>query len=471
MQAGQPRRDIAIWQKITVYPGHVQLRTYEPTDLEDAGFTYEYLTPGNLALPSAKVVDGVLAPDAQAFKALVVRANDSMTVDGVAKLVEFAQAGLPIVLAGGVPETYVGTYSPIALRASQRSLRSITSLPNVHVTDSYLVGATLDEIGIHPRTGIRSASPSNATLFTDWRHDPETDTDYVFVYNDAMYIPQGQGSAEATIKFETAGVPYEYNAWTGEQMPVLAYNVTENSTIIPLKLAGNQSTIFAFECADSGVKAAVHLNELGSSVVGYQYADNGSLVIKIAGSSSRIGSYSSNSSNATILGNWNLVVEHWEPTDDLYNITATHKYNTTHTLPSLVSWQQIPGLANVSGRGYYSTSFQWDGSADGAILDFGWIYHTLRVSLNGKALPPLDVTAAKADVGKLLVAGENTVEAVVATPLGNVLLPIWDQLQTSGEGPGSPDSSTVPPPRGDYGLQANVMLIPYTEDVVGGADT
>jgi hypothetical protein len=34
---------------------------------------------------------------------MVVRANDSLTIAGVAKLVEFAHAGLPIIFSGGIP--------------------------------------------------------------------------------------------------------------------------------------------------------------------------------------------------------------------------------------------------------------------------------------------------------------------------------------------------------------------------------
>ncbi|KAK3641571.1 hypothetical protein LTR56_011172 [Elasticomyces elasticus] len=438
LQAGVPQLDIAFWQKVTTYPGHIQLRTYEPTDLEDSGFTYEYLSPDNFALAAAKVVGGVLAPDAQAFQTLVVRANDSLTVDGVGRLVEFAHAGLPIVLAGGVPSSYIDTYSYNAMdiRKSKKNLQGITTLPNVHVTDDYHVAATLASLGIRARTQIVSTSPTNATIFTTWRHDNTTDIDYIYLYNDAMYIPQGQGAADVTIDFQSTGAPYEYNAWTGEQKP---------------------STIIAFHCA--GATAHVpHVEEMPQDVVGYSYNDNSSLVVMHAHSS------------RLALSNWTLIAEHWDPPADLYNISAgATKHNTTHHLPQLISWQQIPGLQNVSGRGYYSTTFDWppNTTASGAILDFGWVYHTLRATLNGHPLPPLDVTAPRIDVGAWLVPGVNELEAVVATPLGNVLIPIWYQLQTSGEGPGSADASTVPPPVGQYGLQAEVMLTSYREEIVG----
>jgi len=466
-QAGVPKMDVAFWQKVTTYPGHVQLRTYQPADLEEMGYTYEYLSPNNFDLPSAEVVNGVLAPDAQAFKTLVVRANDSLTVDGVSKLVEFAQAGLPIILAGGVPQPYVGTYNPMELRKSQRSLREAAALPNVHVTDDYSVASTIASLGIRPRTQITSIAPANATWFTNWRNDKNASVDYVFVYNDAMHIPQGHGSSTATIDFQSVGVPYEYDTWTGEQKPILAYNTTANSTIVPLQLAGNQSMVIAFRSAGTAENVS-HLSQLESGIVGYCYAD-GCLTLQVASSSGKPSSYNTSAlAAAEALSNWTLIVEHWDPPANLYNITGgAYKHNTTHYLPELVSWQNITGLQNVSGRGYYSTTLTWPPASsqqpDGAILDFGWVYHTLQVSLNGYELPPLDVTSPKADIKPWLLAGENKLEAVVSTPLGNVLIPIWYQLQTSGEGPGSPDASTVPPPVGNYGLQADVTLTPYME--------
>ncbi|KAK5108481.1 hypothetical protein LTR62_008299 [Meristemomyces frigidus] len=435
MQSGVPQVDIAIWQKVTDYPGHVQLPTYAPTDLEAAGYTYEYLTPENFALAAAKVVNGIFAPNAQAFGALVARANDSLTVPGVEKLIEYAEQGLPTILAGGVPSTYIDTYdyTAIAQREVQKRLQNATTLPNVHVTTSYLVADTLSLIGIQPRTSIVSTTPQKAILYTAWRHDAVTNIDYVYVYNDAMYSPQGQGTVEAVLQIKSTGIPYEMNAWTGGEKRYESYNATANGTLISVKLAGNQSTIFAFHCAEDQ---------------------------KDEYSAARTTTFE----QPYTLENWTLVVEHWDPPGDLYNITAgAEKHNTTHYLPSLVSWQLIPGLQKVSGRGYYSTTFPWscDDTTTGTILDFGWIYHTLKAVLNGHALPPLDVTAPRVDVRPYLVEGQNKLEVVVATPLGNVLIPIWDQLQTSGEGPGSADSSTVAPPRGDYGLQSAITLTRY----------
>jgi hypothetical protein len=480
-QTGIPRMDIAIWQKMTVYPGHIEARTYEPTDLEEKGYSYEYISPDNLQLPAAKVINGILAPDAQAFKVFVVRANDSLTLDGVTKLIEFANAGLQIVLAGGVPSTVLGTLPPIVLRQVQRDLAAMASLQNVHVTDSYLVASTIASLSIQPLTKIST----NASWYTYWRSDPVTNIDYVFVYNDAMYSPPGEGASEGAIEFQSTKRPYIYNTWTGDKKPVLSYTTTNISTTIPFNLAGNQSIVVAFLPPSGEVtNRSTRLTSASDGILDVTLT-NGSLSLKVSGNATYSTStgftktVSAPLSSPIVLSNWTLVVEHWEPPDDLYNYTSgAVKYNTTHHLPSLVPWIEIPGLQNVSGRGYYFTTFAWPPPSfnstlapDGAFVSFGPIYHTLRASINGHSLPPLDVTDAQANIGPYLVKGVNKVEAVVATPLGNVLRPIWFQLMSSGESPGSADAGPgkgfVEPPQGAYGLIADVIMTPYWEVEVG----
>jgi hypothetical protein len=444
-----------------------------------AGYSYQYVSPDNLELPKATVQDKVLASDAQAFKAMVVRANDSLTIPGVKKLVEFAHAGLPIVFSGGIPQSYLGTNQKAALLEAQQSLNQTATLTNVHVTDSYDgLASTLSEIGIKPATSITTTG----SWYTQQRSDPTTGVVYYYVYNDAMTSPQGQGTSNGTIIFDSVGTPYELDAWIGEQRPVLTYTQSESATSIPIRLAGNQSTIIAFypDSPNKLERTVVHLTYHSDAIIGANRLNNGSIALKV-GPSSEVPTYTlSNDKTETLnsvaitpitISNWTLIAEHWDPPSDLFDIEGgSVKHNTTHTLPNLISWQQISGLQNVSGRGYYSASFQWppmessgmnSGSPDGAIVDFGFIVHTLRVSINGHLLPPLDVTVAKTDISHLLVNGTNKVEAVVATPLGNILRTIWDQLQTSGESAADPSGGGPAPPVANYGLLQDVIVTPY----------
>jgi hypothetical protein len=167
------------------------------------------------------------------------------------------------------------------------------------------------------------------------------------------------------------------------------------------------------------------------------------------------------------------VVESWTPPSDIYNIAAgPQRTNSSYQLSTLVPWKEVSlKLANVSGIGYYSTSFRWppvtnaDDSVSGAVIDLGSISHTARVTVNGQILPPVDLTWAKHDVGSLLKQGENTVEVVVSTPLGNVLRHYWDELETSGK----LATATIPavPDEAAYGLLSPVKIVPYRKDQVG----
>lgn len=435
--------DIAFYMYITTFPNIV--RNYLPTDLEEAGYAYEYLSPNNFDLPQAYVSNGVLAPDAQEFKALVVRANDSMTVPGAQKIAEFANSGLPIIFSGGIP-TYLASYNSSGVAYVTQMLNNLTSLPNVHVVPYDGLADTIASLGITPLTNVSA----NNTWYTYWRQTD--DYNYVFVYNDAdsqNTTGLGNGYSEGTVEFASLGTPYFLDAWSGEEVPILNYTQTSNTTTIPFQLAGNQSVIVAFALGSSNASAGS--NSSAATNILYNVTDPSQY-------------YPPSSANTLIdLTNWTLIVEHWDPPANLSNIvpSATVKYNTTHQLPSgLVSWQEISGLQNTSGRGYYNTTFNWPASsaADGAIIDFGAIVHTLRASVNGFVLPPKDATWARGDISEYVVPGENIVEAVATTTLFNVIRPIWGELTSGANG-------TSVPPNGpqDYGLISPVKVIPYSK--------
>ncbi|KAF2096025.1 hypothetical protein NA57DRAFT_67641 [Rhizodiscina lignyota] len=472
-QSGIPKLDVALYMKITNFPSIV--RNYQPTDLEKAGYGYEYLSPDNFNLPEAYVSKGILAPERQAFKALVVRANDSMTPNGVQQLAEYAHAGLPILFSGGFP-TYLLTAETVQDNLISDVLRPLASLPNVHVIPYEGLAASLASIGVTPLTKLSA----NTTWYTYWRRDDLKGMDYVFVYNDGGNLGLGNGYSEGTVQFDSTGVPYTFDAWTGEQKPILNYSQTDTSTTIFFQLAGNQSTIVAFAdspLSDSPVPTT-HATSADAGILGLSSADGKLVAIAGPGSSSmsvttsegKVHSVAGAAQSTLALSNWTLVAESWTPSSDIFDIEKTSKTNTTHHLDTLTSWQNINGLQNVSGLGYYSTSFTWSAgssysnssSSTGAFIDFGAIVHTIRVTINGHTLPPLDLNWAKADVSQYLIEGENTVEAVVSTPLLNVLRVYWDKLLSSGAPPPTP-----PAPAQDYGLIQPVRIIPYRATVLG----
>lgn len=252
---------------------------------------------------------------------------------------------------------------------------------------------------------------------------------------------------------------------------------------------GNQTIIIGFQPQDSSSRSRPHITHASGSLTPLAWSSSNyphhSVVAN--GGSGSCTLHLSNGSSVTLpasvapitLSNWTLTIESWTAPADLYDVEGTVKTSTTYTLSSLVPWSRIPSynLTNVSGRGYYSTTFSWPPSPSsssptpsGATIDFGPVVHTLRVFVNGVQLPPLDVTAAKADLSGYLRRGENTVEAVVATPLGNVLRPIWRDIRTYGanlydSALGQAISQLagldLAPPVAEYGLVRDVVVEPY----------
>jgi hypothetical protein len=304
---------------------------------------------------------------------------------------------------------------------------------------------------------------ANATWYTQWREDSTTRTAYIFVYNSGAY-------STGSISFSSTRIPYFYNAWTGEQIPVLQYVVASGRTTIPVQLAPDQTIIIAFltTAIDTSPAPEIYVTATPLSVLGFSYTTSTGLVAKIPYSNTTTTIVTSDSvshviaaqniGNSFSLANWTLVAESWASPENVADLTTVaSKTNSTYFLPVLQSWPLITGLSDVSGVGYYNTTFAWANDSIGAIIDFGRVVHTLRVKVNGVALPILDLAHAKADISAYLVKGTNTVEATVATTLYNALVPIWYKMETAGAGP------VVPPISGpqEAGLVGTVTITPY----------
>lgn len=146
------------------------------------------------------------------------------------------------------------------------------------------------------------------------------------------------------------------------------------------------------------------------------------------------------------------------------------KRNTTHHLRELASWDKIPELVNVSGVGYYNTTFSWPPtngrvrsgvSTLGAYLNVGRVTHALKIIINGQQLPPVDFFKAEADITPYLQNGKaNEVMVVVPTTMWNYLRGILPDLRTAGSTP-FPVLSGVPLLPMDAGLLGPVTVVPY----------
>ena len=132
---------------------------------------------------------------------------------------------------------------------------------------------------------------------------------------------------------------------------------------------------------------------------------------------------------------WNVKVEAWTEGQEIFredtqfgvanreHTFATVKTETEVQLDHMTTWDDIPQVGkNVSGRGYYDATFQWDGAADGAYLDFGAILNSMKVYINGVQTSDVNMNRPVLDISDYLVKGENTIRLVYSSTLTNEML-------------------------------------------------
>ena len=470
LQVGQPRTDVAFFNKASSTDPHVGT-VYSGHDLIDNGYTYTYLSPDNFNISSAYVADNLLAPKGPAYKAMVVTSHQNVTLDAVNRLQEFAQAGLPIILSGGLPGYYASGNASNE-NAVSSALQSLKTNKNVHSAGANEIAQKLTDLSITPRVRVET----NGTWYPVFRTDDPTD--YVFI------LSTSSSASSGFITVQTAKTPYIFDSWTGKRAPLLHYQVQGNGDElrIPLTLAVNQTMVLAFsnDLASEIDTPSAHAVQLPSNVLGYNYTMANGLALHIASSSMPSSAVKlsngkthniSSSSNkpspspAFQLRNWTLTAEHWEaPTNFSNAAIIAQKHNTTHHLPTLRSWLDIPGLHNASGLGYYSTTFNFPNSKnsgdEGAYITFPPVTQGLQAWVNGHKLPSLDFASPRADLGPYLVQGENRVDLVVPTVMWNYIRSVFDKVEIAGSKPllQSPLPGVL-----ETGLVGEVSVVPYRE--------
>ncbi|KAJ3877808.1 hypothetical protein F5051DRAFT_373819 [Lentinula edodes] len=485
LQAGVAKVDLGIYRKgyniVTPPP-------YTGTSLLiSSGYTYEYVSPENLKLPGVTVSDSRLASAGPAYKAFILGRQDNITVDAAQRLVGYAQNGLPVVVVGDVPSDIPGFEMGNASMVQVQSLMSqLTAEATVVVVeDESDVPSALVSLGVLPAV---AADPPSATLYSVVRevdnNDSETRTAYFFLFN------QGTSVINFTLTLNPGfeGSPFALDPWSGEVTPVVLYSNSSSGNIsIPeISLAPSQTALFAVTSGDSleGVPipnghlvsadpnvTAVALTTTSSPFSSQQFElrspDEGMKQFITEAGETMSANFSLEGETSQVLGGWQLNVTAWTPPQNLSEHRSVLVPQAAINLTQgLVPWSSIEGLTNISGVGTYSTSFEWSHADDGAVgllLDFGEIFHTLKAQLNDKQAATADPTHPVVDISKLVVNGTNTIVVDVASTLLNAVNAV-PQVETLGQLRLSTDPS--PPQDQQYGLIANVTLVPYARATI-----
>ncbi|KAF5009389.1 hypothetical protein FDECE_4380 [Fusarium decemcellulare] len=218
LQAGTIKRDVAFYLYKNPWSASDE---FEGTGLHNSSYSYEYLGPTNLESDEATVEDGVLA------------------IGAAQKVLEFAQGGLPIVIIGNAPNMTIGQSESSRQKVMSESMSSLATLDNVKfIDDAKLLPDALSALKAQPRVSVSAETPAPG-LWSVWRETE--DADLIYLYN-------ANETATFNLTFEVADdkIPYQLDAWTGEQRAWKTYQRTETSVSLSLTLAADQTTIFAF---------------------------------------------------------------------------------------------------------------------------------------------------------------------------------------------------------------------------------
>ncbi|GAW08570.1 secreted protein [Lentinula edodes] len=353
----------------------------------------------------------------------------------------------------------------------------------VVVEDESDVPSALVSLGVLPAV---AADPPSATLYSVVRevdnNDSETRTVYFFLFN------QGTSAINFTLTLNPGfeGSPFALDPWSGEVIPVVLYsNLSSGNISIPeISLAPSQTALFAITSGDSleGVPVvnghlvsgdpnvtAVALTN--SSPCSQQFElrsqDEGMKQFVTEAGESISAIFSLENETSRVLDGWQLNVTAWTPPQNLSDYKSVLIPQSAIDLTQgLVPWSSIDGLNNISGVGTYSTSFEWSHADDGAVgllLDFGEIFHTLKARLNDKQVATADPTHPVVDISKLVVNGTNTIIVDVASTLLNAVNAV-PEVESLGQLRLS--TNPTPPQNQQYGLIANITLVPYARVTV-----
>ncbi|KAI0533554.1 hypothetical protein GGR58DRAFT_109359 [Xylaria digitata] len=446
-QTGAPRVDLAFYQ----YAAPFDKLVYEGDNLEDIGFTYDYVGPASLSGEIAIVKDGILAPDGPAYKGLVFDNQTKITAVAAQQVKTFAEAGLPILIIGEPNFSSPGRSRENAAIV-ERIMAEVLAMNNsvTIISSASELPTALTTLEVRPR--VLFSSGKSAQWYAFWRSTDEAEV--AFLYNDGNQTQTEEVNLEGVVN----KVPYVVDAWTGLTHPLLLYSSEGANIIVPVTLAPDQTIIIAFVHQDSdmssipappsfvattvssGVKSLTYAQTESSNHI-LAYLSGGQSSIKL--SSGRALNYTANPPSPLQLSAWNITIQEWHSTDDKFSMETAI---TTHTFTNskLVSWKNLDpeALTNASGIADYAIEFTTPDSSNthrqlGVRLHLGTVADSVRVWMNGNRLPPIDVTSAAdmiLDISNYVAAaGEtNQLRVELASTLYNYVRANADEIWTFG---------------------------------------
>mgnify|MGYP003278999812 CR=1 FL=1 len=483
--------------------------------LLDNGYSYDILSDTMLTYADptqVKVNDQgqkIIYADGPSYKALIVRADTLEGMENKADILSYAAAGFPVYVIG------------------EGNLANVTYVADKE--DSLL--AQLKKDGITASASYEDVENLTATHY----EDEADDSDYYFLYNDYNtganngMLNAGVGNnlkageeINTTVTLEGDGVPYIFDAVTGDITPVAAYTRDGDSITMDISLESRESLIVgivpenvknnnlpkvdsavpvntgsegAYEIVSEGGKNVFKSNQAGTYQVTYEDGFTQEVTIEETKEAQDISQ------------GWNLTIESFGPDYQESNIQDKVTslvdgkerfiyYNPSQTLKTGLNFTNLDlsaessiwanldtsdgqldvlnsqgysavkgslTMKNVSGTGTYKkevTLENWDAAEDGAILNLAYYQNEVTsVKVNGRETKAFNNITDNIDISRYLKKGINTIEVKVATTMLNRALVENEAFDGTQKHPGRQAEAQ------NYGLKS-ASLDFYTKAVV-----
>lgn len=412
---------------------------YRSTELQDNGYTYDYLSPDLLDMDTVSFNEETKTIEPAGYKALMIY-QKWLDADGAQLVLDWAKKGLPVVIMeGAAEETPFNDGRDEELASVLEEMKALENVKTAKINDAdedfdYFEATAagydddayecLQELGVVPYVGFEE---SNHQILTQTRED-EDGVRYLYAYNYCSNdyhenshiesVKTEDHGTEITTRLVLDGeyVPYEIDAWSGEASKIACYEIKDGKTYVPVTLQYDDPALYAFAPEEQKLHAvsttADDVVETGGQLYAQAFASGEYSAVLSDGSEVSITTEVPESYDIT---GWTLDVTSWTQGEELVtdeetigDVTTVNSHYETEktliqtTLDQMTTWDNIPEIGDtISGTGVYKATFNWDETtADGAILNLGdSLVSSMKVWINGQKVGgEISTNASKAKV-------------------------------------------------------------------------
>lgn len=372
----------------------------DANSLNDAGYTYEFLSPSLMKHPNARVENGVFDPEGAAYRAIIVNNEEYLDYFGAKKLLEYNKEGLNVIFVGRIPSK---CFYMSEIASNDDLVSVISQIDYVFVESLDGVAGALEQNGIIPDVKPQKRCEIRPV------HITVDGTDFYYLYNSHTvsygkatgttypYIDKNKWMKEIHCNFSLFGDGdvYEIDGFSGRIKRL--DSVSQN---------GRTSLYLDFKRDEAKIIAV--LNDTQAQMLGI-CAENDEKYIK---------------SGEIFLNDWTLSLESIHAPDQKISTFYESIWRTEPELhlDILLPWCEIsPEWERICGIGTYKTEFTIDKIPYKAMFKAENISDTYRVFVNGKKFASVDPALGETEISCALSKGKNTIMVVVYGTLRNAV--------------------------------------------------